>query len=209
MTFQGGGKVVLGGTPYNIIKSSGVGGQFVNTAGHTIQGGGQILDTLFNQGQVLADNGTLALYANVDNTGGSLLVSGSGNILDIYYMVSGGNLNPQDGVVNLNNASCRNVSLGSGQVVVQYSSDLFGNSSLSTGTQLTVNDGMSLFLDDGSGEFPVPNTLTNAGTILLLSNAMLYNYQETTLTGSGRLVLGGDGSRLLRGRLSGRTRLYQ
>jgi hypothetical protein len=191
VTLQGSGRVLLGGTKYNILRNSLAGGRFVNAAGHTIQGGGRITAPLFNQGQVLADNGALALENDVYNTGGSLLVSGSGNILDLYSIVSGGNINPQDGVVNLNNASCQNINLGSGQLVVRYSSDWFGNSSLATGAQLTVDTGMSLFLQDSSGEFSAPNTLTNAGVILLIDGSMLYNYQHTTLTGPGRVVLGG------------------
>jgi len=66
-TLTGSGKVVLGG-PGNYLGYYGE-GYFINTAGHTIEGGGAIYAKVVNEGQITANNGVLTISAPITGSG--------------------------------------------------------------------------------------------------------------------------------------------
>lgn len=122
VTLHGSGNLVLGGHyPDDSLNNAGNGGKFINTAGHTIRGGGQIQALGVNQGQVIADNGGLYIQCPMDNTGGTMSASGAGNVLLIYGggNVTGGQINPQDGgKITLTGCTLADTSFGPGLVEV-------------------------------------------------------------------------------------------
>jgi hypothetical protein len=199
VTFQGSGNLVLGRNYLDSLGNNGYGGGYVNTASHTIRGGGFITlagsPGLTNQGQVIADNGTLYIETTVDNTGGTMSAIGSGNVLAIYGgVVNGGTINPQDGKVTLAGNTAGNVTFGPGAVEVGIESDPGGHFTfqgtviLDYDTTLTVLDNASLSGDSSD--------LVNHGAILMIgtSGNEAYVYGPLTFQESGSLTMGGEGN---------------
>ena len=118
--------------------------------------------------------------------------SGSGNVLKLYSStVTGGQINPGTGQVTLDHGTLSNTTVGGGQVVVEGVSELKGVNELSPGTNLTINNGQTLYLSAGSS-----NILNNKGTLLLNASGsatFLTTYGSVaTLNGPGGITLGGD-----------------
>jgi fibronectin-binding autotransporter adhesin len=182
-----GGTVTLGGdAAHNFLQGT----SFTNNS--TIQGGGYLQAAITNNSQIIANNKTLRVDSNVDNTNGTMSASGSGNELMIYSsQVTGGQLNPGAGQLTLSSGTLINTTIGAGQVVVENNSILKGTTELAAETTMTINNGRVLYLQAGSA-----NTLNNKGTVLLNSaggNTILYaNGTDAVLNGPGVITLGGD-----------------
>jgi hypothetical protein len=189
-TLTGTGSVVLGGNLENHLNAWGA-GQFINEAGHTIQGGGTIDAPVLNRGSILADNQTLRTFGAITNEGGgALTASGSGNILGIQGLVSGGQLSAVSGgaIEIRGGGALTNTTLTAGTAYGK-GGDLQTGTTIALGAQVAINDGDSLFLS----ETP---TITNNGTITLNSTGsgtwLIAKYTDATLTGTGSVVLGGN-----------------
>ncbi len=193
---QGNGTLILGGlNPGNSLTTQG--GIFINTAGHTIRGGGKIL-ALANQGQVIADNGTLWIQCTVpvDNTGGTMSASGSSSVLRIHATtVANGQIIPQDGKVVLTGGAIDNVALGPGAVEIGaddslgWGSTFLNTVTLASGTTVTVREDSSLWGDPSGNS----TTLVNNGAIFMASTGGMPTYLcgNLTLQGPGTLTMGG------------------
>jgi hypothetical protein len=199
VTIQGSGALSLGGLPDDSLNNAGWGGSFINTASHTIRGGGSISALSANQGQVIADNDTLSINCAVDNTGGTMSASGSGNVLSFssYSDVNGGAINPQDGKVALTYGVLGNVTFGPGAVEIGAESNpgiggSFQNTvNLSPGTTVTVRE------DSWLGGGPSPAVVNNNGAIHMVStnpDYPTYINGPITLQGPGILTMGGPGN---------------
>jgi hypothetical protein len=206
VTLHGAGTLVLGGNyPNNSLNNAGWGGKFINTAGHTIRGGGNIQALGVNQGQVIADNATLYIRSAVDNTGGTMSASGSGNILDFYAAnpVTAGQINPQDGKVKLEGATFVNASFGPGLVEVDHrgwSANFINSLTLSSGTTMNILAGNGSLEQQGIhfGPDQANATLVNNGAITLNGGTCsLAGNVHLTIQGTGSITMGGDGDNWL------------
>jgi hypothetical protein len=195
---QGTGTLVLGGI-YPNDALTGQGGSFINTANHTIRGGGYIQALSTNQGQVIADNGTLWIQCSVDNTGGTMSVSGSVNVLRFHAAenVTGGAIYPQDGKVVLTGSGLGDLTFGPGSVEIgaddspYWGSPFLNTVTLNSGTTVTVRDGS--WLSGGANH----TTLINNGAIYMAGTSvefLTYVYGDMTLQGPGTLTMGGPGN---------------
>ncbi len=196
LTLQGDGSLILGG-PGNSFYGNGA----INTAGHTIRGGGNLVLSA-NQGQVIADNGTLWITGGpLDNTGGVMSASGSGNVLKIYYLdigLTGGAINPQDGKVNITNAFVGNITFGPGAVEIGTNSNpgnvcqLINTVILDSGTMVTIRPDSSIVAE----AIPNTSTLVNNGAIFMSSNGVDHpaHVGGVILQGTGTLTMEGAGN---------------
>jgi hypothetical protein len=185
---NGTGSVVLNReTTDRLNAQAGYASTFVNQAGHTIKGKGQINSAVTNNGTISADGGILATTQTIDNTSGTMATTGSGGILQIQSSVSGGDLNPNGGTVRiLTGGNLQNVTIGSGSVEVTGTGIMQGTSSNNGSISVTNNNAFYLG-SSGSGA-----TVTNNGTIQLESTGSI-----TSLTASGTVELNGTGSVVL------------
>ncbi len=204
VTFQGSGTLILGGHPGDSLNNAGFGGgNFINSPGHTIRGGGSLAALSVNQGNVVADNGNLWISGRpLDNNGGTLSASGSGNALVLYAYanVNGGVIKPQDdGKVALaSGAVAGDVFFGPGPVDIglagEFASPGFYNTvTLSSGTTVTILENSSLC----GGPYNNPTTLINNGAINMTApdpDHPAYVNGYMTLQGPGTLTLGGAGN---------------
>ena len=122
-------------------------------------------------------------------------VTGSEGVLNLASTINGGQINPGDGLVEVNNGTLLGTNFGAGKVDV-YSATLKGNTTLA-GTQVTLLEGAALYINkDSAGR----STITNTGTITLEGTGyytrMVAQDASVTLTGTGSLVLGGPGAYL-------------
>jgi hypothetical protein len=109
-------------------------GTFNINAGGTLSGYGSLggTGTFTNSGAITASQGTLALprtlliTGNINNTNGIINTAGAHNTLDIRSQITGGQINPAGGAVNLNGATLNNLTLGAGGVTITGSSRLNG-----------------------------------------------------------------------------------
>jgi mucin-19 len=215
VTLTGTGTLILGGHPQNSLNPYYSPGSFLNYTTHTIRGGGTINAAVNNKGKIIADNGILSIGGLITNAGelkadnatmvisggvtnqtGSVMnVTGSEGVLHLASTINGGQINPGDGLVELNNATLLNTNFGAGKVDLYYAT-LKGNTSLA-GTQLTLLEGTSLYINkDSAGR----STITNTGTITLEGTGyytrMVAQDASVTLTGTGSLILGGPSASL-------------
>jgi hypothetical protein len=199
VTLTGSGTLVLAGNGGHELGNGGWGGSFINAATHTIHGAGVINTNFTNRGKVTANLGTLRFNGNVDNAGGILEASGSGNVLYLYGGggVDGGQILPHDGQVLLVGSYLRNTILGPGSVQVApgdpSGKSTFGaNVTVSPGTAISVLGGQTLSFWNGDGG---ATTLLNHG-VITLANApgtwLSMTNNTVTLSGSGQVVMGGD-----------------
>ncbi|MDY6843311.1 MAG: hypothetical protein SVW57_04380 [Thermodesulfobacteriota bacterium] len=191
-TLTGNGSVVLSGYPSNQLNAS-TGFSFINDINHTIRGGGTVYAALTNNGEIVADNQILQISGHIDNTNGVMSASGSGNILRIAdgshrITVTGGQIIPDDGKIELNGATLALATLGSGKTNIIGGGTLSGETVLEGGAMLSINNGQILNLSDSAN-------ITNNGMILVNSsggNTRLVALGSTaTLTGNGSVVLNG------------------
>ncbi len=209
VTLHGSGNLVLGGHyPDDSLNNAGNGGKFINTAGHTIRGGGQIQALGVNQGQVIADNGNLYIQSGMDNTGGTMSASGAGNVLLLYggADVTGGQINPQDGKVTLAGSNLGAALFGPGLVeIVQgwwsWHVNFQNSLTLSSGTTLNIAAGNGSQADANNVTFGPDNgdaTLVNNGAIFMNGHfCYLGGYVHLTLQGTGSLTMQGDADNYL------------
>lgn len=215
VTFMGAGTLVLGGHPQNSLNPYYAPGSFLNNTTHTIRGGGTINAAVNNKGKIIADNGVLSIGGLITNAGelkadnatmviaggvtnqlGSVMnVTGSLGVMNLASTINGGQINPGDGLVELNGASLLSTNFGAGKVDL-YSATLKGNTNLA-GTQLTLLEGASLYINkDSAGR----STITNTGTITLEGmgyyTRMVAQDASVTLAGTGSLILGGPAASL-------------
>lgn len=218
LTISGSGKIVMESSTHSSLAGPGV--IITNQAGHTIQGIGMINDLLgpaylYNYGLVEALAGTpsdrLLILITFNNYTGGLLRSNPGAYLQLgsssywfaYYGLggwldlNGGTVNAQG--VSFYSASIRNSGAPSGTMEssLPYSSlSFYGPTTLDPGTVINFNNsGMVI------GQYNSINAIvTNNGVINLIapeggySNLGGINGHPFTLTGSGRLVLNGNGT---------------
>ena len=194
-TFSGIGNVVLNGYTSNQLTAS-TGFSFINEDNHTIRGGGTVYAPVTNNGEIIADNQILQVSGHIDNTNGIMSASGSGNILRIAdgshrITVTGGQIIPQDGLVELNGGTLSGATLGSGKTHVIGGGTLSGDTELEAGAVFSINNGQILNLSNSAN-------ITNNGTIIVNSsggNTRLIALGSTaTLTGIGSVVLSGHAS---------------
>jgi hypothetical protein len=206
VTLHGTGALVLGGHyPDDALTNSGWGGKFINSAGHTVRGGGYIQGLTVNQGQVIADNGLLWIQCPVDNTGGTMSASGSGNVLDLYAAnpVTAGQINPQDGKVKLEGATLVNAVFGPGLVEVNHrgwTANFKNSLTLSSGTTMNIVAGNGNLEAQGIGFGPDNGnaTLVNNGAIIMNGGTCyLGGSSHLTIQGAGSITMGGDGDNWL------------
>ena len=195
-TLTGTGQVVLGGNLNNRLRQD-YGGTLVNDTDHTIKGGGTIEVGTTNKGTIVATSTTapLMITANIANTGVLAAQGGLDRILDLRSIITGGQIKPQDGTVELRGASLINTELTTGVVNVENHSELHGVTT--SAANFTIKDGQHLYLKSNGATLP---NLTNNGSILLTgANSYLTAYNvEATLTGTGEVVLGGSAGNKIR-----------
>lgn len=193
VSFTGGGEVVLGG-PYNLMGNGGWGGSFVNEVDHTIRGGGYIQAGVANQGQIIADSGTLYLQAPFINTGAVIKAEGAGNAVELSSAtVTGGDLLPQDGKVIQRGGGVEftNVNLGPGIY------EVYGPNYLSIHGDLTLTPGHQVTLFPGGHlSFPDNGAIVTNNSVIRMNgthdDTCYFKGTSGTLTGTGRIVMGGD-----------------
>jgi hypothetical protein len=195
-TLTGSGSVVLGGSLGNRLRQD-YSGSFINDTLHTIKGGGTIEAPVTNKGTILATSAAapLMITSNITNTGVLAAQGGLDRVLDLRSTITGGQIKPQDGTVELRGADLRGVTLTAGAVNVEQHSDLLGVTS--SAANITVKNGVHLFL---KADGPTLPNLTNNGTITLTgANSYLTAYNvEATLAGAGEVVLGGSAGNKIR-----------
>jgi hypothetical protein len=192
----GTGKVTLGGDVNNILSGSSI----TNDVNHTIEGGGTISCLLGNLGKVVANNGILKITTGVANDIGSvgyLSAMGKDNELHLQCNVTGGKLQPNDGKIVLEGgAALYGISIEDGLVEVGDGNAAFmANVTLSSKTELNVLDGYGLACIMGA-------LVNNDGIIKLNSsgnNTSMVCESGITVTGAGRIILGGNSNNVLGG----------
>jgi hypothetical protein len=200
-TLTGGGEVVLGGS-YNNMGNGGHGGSFINDTEHTIRGGGYLQAGITNRGQITADNGTLYLQAPFTNTGGAIRVDGAANEIILSGSITGGWLYPQDGQVIVRNSDLVNLNVGPGSLAVQTESCRFkGNMTLDPGTDLFIDPGLGVIFNNAADG--TPPTFTHYRVINMNGQGTGFYFNAPgTLTGTGRIVMGGDLNNTINGFVS-------
>jgi hypothetical protein len=164
---------------------SGAGG-FSNA--HLLSGYGYVTAALTNTGTVTAsggDSGTpraLQFTGDVTNTGGIMNTNGAYNTLDLRSLITGGNINPNGGEVDLNGATLDGTTLQAGTVKVVSGSNKLTGTTDSYAT-IGINSGQTLSL---------ASTLNNYATINV-GSGFLDN------SGTGDATLGGGGAVTLAG----------
>lgn len=192
VTLTGGGEVVLGGNLVNRMENAGHGGSFINDTSHTIRGGGYLAAGFTNKSQIIADNGTLYLQAPFVNTGAVIKAKGAGNALEFSSAsLIGGDLLPRDGKVILRGGGDEliDVNLGPGIVEVYGPNwhEFRGKITLNPGAKFTLNSTLRL----SSAPDGTPVTFTN-NALIRMQGGEIYCSTGATLTGTGRIVMGGD-----------------
>jgi len=193
VALQGNGTMYLGGdVAKDSLTDGGYGGTVTHTATHTIRGGGTIHATFINQGTVIADNGILNFNQRNITNASTLSASGSGNVLGFTggCVVTGGQINPQDGTVRMGGSTFDNLTLGPGQVESTNVNYLQNTVTLSSGTTLRI------LPDSVLASYSV--NLVNNGNIITQGTAAQYAYLSGyfTFQGSGSLTLGGENNHL-------------
>jgi hypothetical protein len=193
VSLQGSGTIYLGGdVAKDSLTDAGWGGTVTNTASHTIRGGGTIHATFINQGAVIADNGILNFSQRNITNNTTLSASGSGNVLGFTggCVVTGGQINPQDGKVSLGGATFGDLTVGPGLVEVSGENHLQNTVTCSPGTTFTVSE-EGLLIGNSVN-------LVNNGLITTAGTADHYAYISGwfTFQGSGSLTLGGENNHL-------------
>ena len=204
-TLSGTGTVTMSNGADNIITG---GGTFTN--GETIQGGGDIGNgdlTLVNNGTIDANQataltinpnggttntktmevtagGTLYLLTDpINNTGGTILATGTGSL------------------VKLDNVSITGGTLTSSAGGIFESVDTWSGS-LPTLTGLTISSGSTLNIPNNEGLAFGVGTITNNGTINLQSggnNTVISLDGNVTLAGTGKVIMTANGDNLIFG----------
>ncbi len=203
VALTGSGEVVLVNRA-NVFTNGGWGGTFINQAPHIIRGAGEIDFWLTNQSQIIAENGTFYIGATIYNTGGTMLVNGPGNA---FYLlgatVTGGQIVPGEGQVILDRVLLSNLTLGPGAVTQDPHSlqfNRFGDGvTLPAGTVVTVGAGPVLNLGTAVHDTDPSSTIVNHGVIQLTGGGAQLNSKNARLSGTGRVVLGGDLNNLFTG----------
>ncbi len=161
-----------------------------NGSGHSISGTGQIVTSFTNNGQVTANVNTAVLLLSGGNktNAGSLAASGGGILrLQAFVDNTGGTIDPNNGLVDLLNATVTGGSITAGQVDVTGTSTL---DSVTTAAAIDIMSGQNL---------TVTGTITNTGTITVnntasSSNSILDPNSVVTFTGAGDVVLNAGGA---------------
>jgi len=192
------------------------GGELKTTSGSfsssSLGGYGLISATLTNDGAITADNATaLRIAGTVTNTSHVITTGGSGKVLEIDGTVSGGQVNPNSGTVNLaglGTPTLTGTTLGAGVFNVQSDSIINGGTTLASGTQVNVGAGRILNLystitggsvNPGSGAVNLQgatlnNTNLGAGTVNVQSNSSLtgaYTTAASLQVNNGTLTVAG------------------
>lgn len=227
LTLTGSGNLILGGNLNNTLTN--YNGSFINDSNHTIRGGGTIECSptlagtiIFNNGNIIADNGTLRINSTIDNGGiGIVSVSGDNNILEINGSILGGRINPGTGRVEVNGWIGGGAILGAGTVNFNDPSGPLRGVTFDTGcianieanifnfNDMIINPGAILNISDNhslaSDHWGTVKTATNNGTINLNSSGNPTTFSYLNLTGSGNLVMGGNINNILSGYLTNDT----
>jgi hypothetical protein len=193
-TLGGTGELVLGNDPQNRVTTDAT--VFTNGVGHTIRGGGQLLNNtggMINNGTIVAD-GTQQLAIDPDGNGftnnGTMLATGSGGFSFLTGTFD-------------NTASSIDVADGS-NLTLQNGATLKGGALNTTGTgvvnirSLSVLDGVTnngtMRMANGD-DVNIVNGITNNGTWEMngtSSDTFVQFVGAQTLGGTGELVLGND-----------------
>ncbi|MCP4689212.1 MAG: hypothetical protein GY859_14250, partial [Desulfobacterales bacterium] len=178
-------------------------GSFINDTDHTIEGSGQLLAPITNDGLILANAGDLSISGSVTNTNGILRASSPGT-LALFGWIEGGIIDPSNGVVELKSALLYNVNIETGSVEVLSAPELKGNCQnqgvilISDGTDLNPHE-LSFNDDDGQPVLNNPGTIRlaspNGNTQSLSSPSSTY---RTLLDGSGNVLLEGTAAGICR-----------
>ncbi len=93
----------------------------------------------------------MVITGGVTNQTGSVMnVTGSEAVLNLASTINGGQINPGDGLVEVNNGTLLGTNFGAGKVDV-YSATLKGNTTLA-GTQVTLLKGAALYINKDGGK---------------------------------------------------------
>ena len=199
LTLGGTGELVIapgGFTTTNVIGDDGAAGNaLTNAAGHTIRAAGQgslgrNTTTLVNAGAIVADDGGLLI---VNPGAGGFTLASTGTIT----ANTGGQIDLVDGTYDLQGGTIG----GTGLVRFAGNASLDGGTfngsvetvGLNSATDLTNNG--TITVNNGS-DLSVGGTITNDGTITLdagFSTTEFRTDADTTLAGTGTLVIGPDG----------------
>jgi len=197
-TFTGIGSILMSGYASNQLNAT-PGFSIINDTTHTIRGGGTIYADVTNNGEIIADNQILQILGHIDNTNGIMSASGRGNTLRISYgsyhtTVTGGQIIPSDGVVELNGGILAGTTLGSGKTNVIAGGTLSGDTVLEYGAMLSINNGQTLSLVNNAN-------ITNNGTIIVNSTGSYTRLEASgstaTFTGTGSILMSGYASNQL------------
>ena len=204
VNLTGSGNLILGPDKRNVLTNGGWGGTFINQAPHIIRGAGEIDFWLTNQSQIIAENGTFYIAATIYNTGGTMAVNGPGNAFHLLgAVISGGQILAGEGQVILDRVLLSNLTLGPGAVTQDPHSlqfNRFGDGvSLPAGTVVTVGAGPVLNLGTAVHDTDPSSTIVNHGVIQLTGGGAQLNSRNARLSGTGRVVLGGDLNNLFTG----------
>jgi hypothetical protein len=216
-TLQGSGTLTMGNNAHNFITGATATDRLTNTAGHTIQGSGNIGNsfmTMSNVGLILANQSTPLIIdmtnaANVlDSANGGLINTGTlradgGTLIlnDTIVHNAGGTVEALNGsVVQLQGYGISGGTLntsGSGLIRVVGLGGLNGQTSWAGA--LTIN---GLVEVSNGSRLDTAGTLNNNGTILLNSsgNATTFGVVgATTLQGPGTLTMGNNAQNFITG----------
>jgi hypothetical protein len=211
VTLTGNGKVVLGGNSQNLIYGNGAGQRLINDTSHTIEGGGQIgLNNLafVNKGLVHANNGLLQMdlndpFADFVNTG-TMKASGTGILRLTNSNLSGtGTLIADNASVQLQGSTIRGNTLtgiGTGVFEAIGSGGGLDNVTISANTLYRVNNNTGTFLYNtitNNGEMRLASVGNNSAFLIRGDNDFDTTADDVILTGSGKLVLGGNSQNLI------------
>jgi hypothetical protein len=195
---NGGGQIVIGDlAAFNHAAGTTV----INGIEHAITGGGggrleiNAAPGLINHGTITATSGTLRSNSLINQSATGAMNSSPGNTLQLENEISGGAINPNGGSVILKGPFLTNLNLGGGQFDLTAHTNLYGSIGLDSATVINIPNAKMLILHQaGDG---TPCTLTNNGSINLNSSGnltYLSAVDTVTLTGTGRVTLGGNAS---------------
>jgi len=191
VTLAGSGSLLMGGSSSNLEQNATSvgpsGGSLINQ--QLIHGGGTFYDLpLTNQATIEADNKSAPLYLDTATTNTGMLEASGGATLDIY---PGQTVNNAGGVIEaLTGSTVRLQGTISGGtletsgtgVIEDEDGTLDGTVNVPTNTgKLNVANGSYLY---------VQGSVNNTGTITLGTDSCLEPNQATTLTGSGKVIMG-------------------
>jgi hypothetical protein len=218
---QGTGKVVLGGNiNNNIYSDSGANNRLINAAGHTIEGGGQIglnQMALTNNGLINANNGELRFdlpdaEANFINNG-TIKASNNGFVrITNSVLRNNGLLLADGGDVDFNGATILGgvlTSTGS-SVIKNISSALLDSVTISSNSTFrnlngTATELRGTIVNNGRMEL---NSVGNSTYIFVRGDSNLATTaDDVILSGTGKLVLNGNGNNLIYSDISANNRL--